>query len=64
MVAPELAVAAGLERALRWQHARQGGGDTYLAERWAQAQSDLAAARRAFPVWRPARRAKLLSVER
>ena len=63
-LAPELAVAAGLERALRWQHARQGGGDTYLAERWAQAQSDLASARRAFPVWRPGRRAKMLNISR
>src|SRR3990172_10422144 len=64
MVAPELAVAAGLERALRWQHARQGGGDTYLAERWAQAQSDLASARRALPPGGPGRRAKMLNISR
>lgn len=62
-LAPELAVAAGVERAVGWQHARQGGGAA-LAERWAQAQQDLAAARRAFPLWRPARRAKMLSVSK
>ena len=43
-LAPELAVAAGLERALRWQHARQGGGDAALAAQWEGAQSGLAAA--------------------
>ncbi len=63
-LAPELAVAAGLERALRWQHARLGGSDAQLAVRWQQAQSDLAAARRSFPVWRPQRTAKMLNVNK
>ncbi|HEX9597525.1 MAG TPA: hypothetical protein VF982_11645, partial [Anaerolineales bacterium] len=63
-LAPELAVAAGLERALRWQHARLGSGDDALAARWGQAQSDLAAARRHFPVWRPHRTARMLNVNK
>lgn len=63
-IPPELAVAAGVERALRWQNARLGGSDTRLAARWQQAQVELADARRAFPIWRPRRAAKLLAVTR
>ncbi|MCW5878291.1 MAG: hypothetical protein KIS80_05435 [Anaerolineales bacterium] len=61
---PELAAAAGVERALRWQHARQGGADVHLAAQWEQAQHELAAAKRAFPIWRPRRAARLLAVGR
>ncbi|MEX1247553.1 MAG: hypothetical protein WEA61_03660 [Anaerolineales bacterium] len=61
-LAPELAVAAGAERALHWQNARLGGSDAHLAARWEQAQSELANARRSFPIWRPGRRAKMLTV--
>lgn len=63
-IPPELAVAAGVERALRWQHARLGGSDSQLAARWEQAQAELANARRNFPIWRPHRAAKLLAVTR
>lgn len=61
-LSPELAVAAGVERALRWQNARLGGSDAHLAARWEQAQHDLAEARRSFPIWRPRRTAKMLSI--
>ncbi len=61
-IAPELAVAAGVERALRWQNARLGGSDPHLATRWQQAQEELAAARRMFPIWKPRRAARMLSV--
>jgi hypothetical protein len=61
-IAPELAVAAGVERALRWQSARLG--DSALQARWEQAQSNLESARRAFPIWRPQRAAKMLSTQR
>lgn len=60
-IAPELAVAAGLERALRWQNARLGG-DSQLATRWQTAQQDLVMARRTFPVWKPRRSAQLLTM--
>jgi len=63
-LAPELAVATGLERTLRWQNARLGGSDAQLAARWAQAQGGLAAAQASFPLWRPARTAKMLNVNR
>ncbi|MCW5876459.1 MAG: hypothetical protein KIS85_06210 [Anaerolineales bacterium] len=58
---PELAAAAGVERALRWQHARLGGSDAHLAAQWEQAQRDLAEARRSFPIWRPRRAARLMA---
>jgi hypothetical protein len=61
-IAPELAVAAGVERALRWQNARLGGGDANLALRWQQAQADLAIAKREFTIWKPRRAAQLLSI--
>jgi hypothetical protein len=60
-VAPDLAVAAGVERALRWQCARLGG-DEHLAALWETAQSDLQAAKRNFPIWKPRRAARLLAV--
>jgi hypothetical protein len=60
-ISPELAVAAGVERALRWQNARLGG-DAHVAQRWEQAQAALAEVRRSFPIWRPRRSAKLLSL--
>lgn len=63
-IPPELAVAAGVERALRWQNARLGGSDGSLAARWEQAQAELADARRSFPIWRPRRAAKMLAVTR
>lgn len=63
-LAPELAVAAGVERALRWQHARLGGGDAHLAARWELALADLRSAQRTFPIWRPRRSAKMLTISR
>jgi hypothetical protein len=61
-ISPELAVAASVERALRWQNARLGGGDAHLATHWEQAQDELDSARRTFPIWRPRRAANLLSI--
>jgi hypothetical protein len=61
-IAPELAVAAGVERALRWQTARLG--DSALQARWERAVVELESARRAFPIWKPQRAAKLLSTHR
>ena len=60
VLAPELAVAAGVERALRWQTMRLG--DSTLQARWEQVQANLESARRAFPIWKPQRAAKMLSV--
>ena len=62
-IPPELAVAAGTERALRWQAARLGG-DTALQTRWQRAQVELESAQRAFPIWKPQRTAKLISIQR
>lgn len=61
-IAPELAMAAGVERALRWQTARLG--DAALQARWEQSQANLDSVRRAFPIWKPQRAAKMLSVQR
>jgi len=58
-IAPELAVAAVAERALRWQLARKGG-EGQLAALWQAAAEELSAARRRWPVWRPQRPARLL----
>lgn len=57
-IAPDLAVAAGVERALRWQTARLG--DAALQARWEQAHANLESARRAFPIWKPQRAARML----
>lgn len=62
-IAPELAVAAVAERALRWQCARKGG-DGQLAALWQEAAEELQAARRHFPIWRPQRPARLLRLRR
>lgn len=61
-IAPELAVAATVERALRWQNSRQGGGDPFLLARWNDAKIDLARARVNFPIWTPRRISKLMKV--
>jgi hypothetical protein len=52
-IAPELAVAAGVERALRWQNSRIGGTDRFLIERWNDAKAQLDYALEMFPVWQP-----------
>jgi hypothetical protein len=62
-IAPELAVAAGVERALRWLSARLGSGAA-LQARAERAHSALASARRTFPIWKPQRAAKILSTQR
>jgi hypothetical protein len=62
-ISPELAAAAGMERCLRWQNARLGGSDPHLAVRWDQAQAELASARRNFPIWKPRRAARMLTVK-
>jgi hypothetical protein len=62
-IAPELAAAAAVERALRWQNSRQGGGDPFLLQRWNDAKIELARARVNFPIWTPRRVSKLLKVK-
>ncbi len=62
-IAPELAVATGAERALRWQAARLGS-DSALQSRWQRAQAELESAQRAYPIWKPQRAAKFLSVSK
>jgi hypothetical protein len=62
-IASELAVAAGVERALRWQTARLGS-DTKLQASWQRAVEELELAKRAFPIWKPQRAARMLSTQR
>jgi hypothetical protein len=62
-MAPELAVSAGVERALRWQAARLGS-DANLQARWQRAKEELELAKRSFPIWKPQRAAKMLSTQR
>jgi hypothetical protein len=63
-VAPELAVAAGVVKALSWQQARQEGHDPGLAARLGAAENALLQARLRFPIWTPRRRARLLAIPR
>lgn len=65
VLAPELVVAACVERALRWQNSRLGGGDPFLLQRWNDAKTELGRAIFRFPVWRPRRvaRSKLAGME-
>ena len=59
VIAPELAVAAAVERALRWQNSRLGGGDNFLLQRWNDAKMELERTKEANPIWRPTRRGHL-----
>ncbi|MBN2503151.1 MAG: hypothetical protein JXB38_20405 [Anaerolineales bacterium] len=63
-IAPELAVAAGVVRALQWQQARQEGHDPGLAAKLESADDTLLQARLRFPIWMPRRRARLLAIPR
>ena len=54
-VVPELAAAAVVERALRWQNSRLGGGDPFLLQRWNDAKVELGHAQRRYPIWGPGR---------
>lgn len=58
VISPELAVAACVERALRWQNSRLGGGDAFMMERWSEAKLALGHAILQFPIWRPGRAAR------
>lgn len=59
VIAPELAVAAGVERALRWQNSRLGGGDNFLLQRWNDAKVELERVKSEHPIWRPSRHGRL-----
>lgn len=59
VIAPELAVAAVVERALRWQNSRLGGGDNFLLQRWNDAKVELDRVKSEQPIWRPSRRGRL-----
>lgn len=59
VIAPELAVAAVVERALRWQTTRLGGGDRFLLARWNDAKVELDRARALYPIWKPKRQAQM-----
>ncbi|MDH5508618.1 MAG: hypothetical protein OEZ02_15455 [Anaerolineae bacterium] len=61
-IVPDLAVSAGVERALRWQNSRQGGGDAFLLQRWNDAKVELARAQVRFPIWTPRRVSKLMKL--
>ena len=61
-IAPELAVAAGVERALRYQNSRLAGSEPFLVQRWNDAKVELARAQVSFPVWTPRRVANLMQV--
>jgi hypothetical protein len=58
VISPELAVAACVERALRWQNSRLGGGDAFMMERWNEAKIELGRAILQHPIWRPGRAAR------
>ena len=53
-----LAIASCVERALRWQNSRLGGGDKFLLARWNDAKRDLEMALQRNPIWRPLKRAR------
>lgn len=59
VIAPALAIAAGVERALRWQTSRLGGGDRFLLQRWNDAKIELDRARALYPIWKPKRQGEM-----
>jgi hypothetical protein len=65
VITPELAISSCVERALRWQNSRLGGGDPFLLQRWNDAKVELGRTIIRFPVWRPGRvvRSKLAGLE-
>lgn len=53
-----LASAICVERALRWQNSRLGGGDKFLKLRWNDAKIELKMAKENNPIWRPNKRSR------
>ena len=58
-IAPELAFAAALERAVSWQHTRLGGTNRFLFQKLNAVQIELNNARVLHPMWKPDKVAKL-----
>jgi len=61
-VHPELAKRALVEKALQWQNRRMMGGDDFLMQTWNDAKIQLAQAKAEHTIWKPKRRAKLLTI--
>jgi len=59
-IAPELAMWALVNRALKWQNSRSGGEEPGLIQQLNDARSEFEAAKVQFPIWAPKRRPKLL----
>ncbi len=59
---PELAKWACVHAALKWQNGRVGGNNDGVREDLLDAKDELAVAKRMFRIWKPKRRAKLMSV--
>ncbi len=58
-IVPDLAVSAVIERALRWQNSRLGGGDIFLMQQWQDAKLELERARIHHQIWKPKRGSQL-----
>jgi len=61
-IPPELAKRALVEKALQWQNRRMMGGDDFLLETWNDAKVQLAQAKLEYPIWKPKRKSRILSL--
>jgi len=59
---PELAKRALVEKALQWQNRRMMGGDDFLLQTWNDAKMQLEMAKMQYPIWKPRRKSKLLTL--
>ena len=59
---PELAKRALVEKALQWQNSRMMGGDDFLMQRWNDAKMQLEMAKMQYPIWKPKRKSKILTI--
>ncbi len=63
-IAPELATAAVVEKALEWNVTRSRGAEEFMLQRWNDAKQQLLQAKAEFPIWKPKRSPKILTMNR
>ena len=61
---PELAKRALVEKALQWQNRRMMGGDDFLLQTWNDAKMQLMEAKLIYPIWKPKRKSRILTIGR
>ncbi len=63
-IAPELAIAVTVEKALEWNVTRSRGAEEFMVERLRDAKQQVLQAKADFPIWKPKRSPKILTLNR